>query len=120
MPSILHIEDTPIMTELVADIIGSYADITTAASVQEAKSLLPANQYDLVILDLTLPDGSGLDLVDSIKKYNPDLPILIHSAHDVSDNIYNVDAVISKSYTEKENFFTTIKRLIENKAPVGE
>jgi DNA-binding NtrC family response regulator len=119
-PRILHIEDTAIMVELVANIIGSYADISTAANIQEAMDLLSANHFDLVILDLTLPDGSGLDLVENIKKGNPGLPILIHSAHEVSDNIHNVDAVISKSYMEKENFLATIKRLIKNKTPVEE
>ena len=41
-------------------------DVATAGSISEAKSLTNQNQPHLIILDLMLPDGSGLDFVGTL------------------------------------------------------
>ena len=58
--------------------------ISTAASISEANTLLASTDYNLILLDLMLPDGSGLDLCKSIKS-NSDtesIPIIILTAKD--------------------------------------
>src|SRR5262245_8209251 len=48
-----------------------------AASLAEAKLQIERRMPDLILLDLTLPDGSGVDALDSLQTLAPDAPILI-------------------------------------------
>lgn len=57
-----------------------------AQSYQEGVEKLYAHAYDLVALDLMLPDGSGLDLLRSIKENWPELCVLIISAKNSLDD----------------------------------
>ena len=55
-------------------------DVRTAATVAEQVALLEQFVPDVLITDVILPDGNGLDLVPSILKKRPDLPIIVLSA----------------------------------------
>ncbi len=55
-------------------------DVRTAATVAEQVSLLKQFVPDVLITDVILPDGNGLDLVPSILKKRPDLPVIVLSA----------------------------------------
>lgn len=57
-----------------------------AANYQQAVEKLYAYQYDLVALDLMLPDGNGLDLLKAIKENWPHLCVLIISAKNALDD----------------------------------
>ena len=56
--------------------------VTTAATVHEARQCLLSGGFDLVFLDLMLPDASGLTLLPDMRSYYPDVPVLILTAHD--------------------------------------
>ncbi len=58
------------------------AEFGEARSVREAVELLEASAWDLVLLDLSLPDRSGLECLSVIKRSNPNLPVLVVSMHD--------------------------------------
>ena len=67
--------------------------VDTAGTVLDAGHLLEVNQYDLVILDLGLPDGNGLDLCRSIRASGKGLPVLMLTARDgLSDKVSGLDA----------------------------
>jgi signal transduction histidine kinase len=51
--------------------------VETAASFQEGLSKIQANQYDLVLLDLMLPDGKGVDLLEPIHARDPETVCVI-------------------------------------------
>jgi two-component system, NtrC family, nitrogen regulation response regulator GlnG len=55
-------------------------DVRTAATVAEQVSMLEQFVPDVLITDVMLPDGNGLDLVPSILKKRPDLPVIVLSA----------------------------------------
>ena len=82
---ILIIEDEPdIRRNLEYNLSREGFSISTAASISEANTLLASTNYNLILLDLMLPDGSGLDLCKSIKS-NSDtesIPIIILTAKD--------------------------------------
>ena len=82
---ILVIEDEPdIQINLEYNLSREGFSISTAASISEANTLLASTDYNLILLDLMLPDGSGLDLCKSIKS-NSDtesIPIIILTAKD--------------------------------------
>ncbi len=57
-----------------------------AASFGEARDKLESFHYDIVLLDIMLPDGSGLDLLELIKEKAPDTGVLVISARDALDD----------------------------------
>lgn len=52
-----------------------------ATSGQEALSMARSGNWDLVVLDISLPDRSGLDVLKQIKNYYPKLPVLVLTMH---------------------------------------
>jgi len=82
---IIVIEDEPdIRRNLEYNLSREGFSVSTAASISEANTLLTSTDYNLILLDLMLPDGSGLDLCKSIKS-NSDtesIPIIILTAKD--------------------------------------
>jgi two-component system, NarL family, invasion response regulator UvrY len=68
LKQILHESDIPV-------IVGE------AASGQEALTLARTGDWDLVVLDISLPDRSGLDVLKQIKSYYPKLPVLVLTMH---------------------------------------
>ena len=98
-PEILHIEDNPDISMIVAKILSDIVNITHVTSLKEAREKIDQQPFDLAIIDLVLPDGSGLDMVSELKSKQPSTPIIIHSAHEISETIHDVDAVLSKMYT---------------------
>ncbi len=65
----------------------SYAT-SCARTCAEANDLLSEGEYDLVVLDLSLPDGDGLDLLGEWRRYGFEEPVIILSARDsVKDRV---------------------------------
>ena len=58
----------------------------TASTFFKAEDSLSAYNYDIIILDLTLPDGNGLDLISLIKERNSKAGLLIVSARNSLDD----------------------------------
>lgn len=99
-PRILHVEDEADVRAIVAAMLQGRCEITSADSVAAAREALAAGTFDLVLLDIGLPDGSGLDLIDLIEKRVTSARIVILSANDVADNYADrVSAVLVKSQT---------------------
>ena len=70
--------------------------VVTAASVAEGKSALQKQEPDLVLCDLMLPDGSGLDLLREIKAQNPTIAVIMITAHTTTKSA--VDALKSGAF----------------------
>lgn len=65
---------------------GFHVDV--ARTVDEAKNLLAEiTKYDLLILDVTLPDGTGFEVCENVRKYNDKIPIIFLTASDEEVNI---------------------------------
>ena len=82
---ILIIEDEPdIRKTLEYNISREGYNVVSASSLVEAKSQIESDSFSLILLDLMLPDGSGLDLCREIKsdKEKSSIPIIILTAKD--------------------------------------
>jgi DNA-binding response OmpR family regulator len=55
--------------------------VSTAANAAEGLQMVITSAYDLIFLDLQLPDRSGVELLPEIRKLHPDTPVLILTAH---------------------------------------
>lgn len=60
--------------------------ITLCHTLAEARDVLDRESIDLLILDINLPDGSGLDLLDEVRKTNT-VPIILLTANDMEMDI---------------------------------
>ena len=63
-----------------------YASIP-AYSCAKARYLLGQEPFDLALLDVNLPDGSGFDLCREIKEIRPQLPVIFLTANDLEDDV---------------------------------
>jgi DNA-binding response OmpR family regulator len=90
---ILIIEDENELVATMKDYLSSEGFLCeSAASYFEAEDSLSAFNYDIIILDLTLPGGNGLDLIKLIKERNLQAGLLIVSAkNSLDDKIKGLD-----------------------------
>jgi CheY-like chemotaxis protein/signal transduction histidine kinase/HAMP domain-containing protein len=85
--NLLVVDDEENQRDAIVKLIGdSDVDITAVGTGQEALSALHASHFDCMVLDLTLPDISGFDLLDLIGKDQRlrDLPIVINTAKELN------------------------------------
>lgn len=79
-PRILVVEDEPNIRHFVHTALESEAcEVLEASHHQQALNLLKQQQLDLLLLDLGLPDGDGLNLINNLRTWSK-LPILVLSA----------------------------------------
>jgi DNA-binding response OmpR family regulator len=91
---ILLVEDEGDLAAAVAEHIrGQGHAVDGVARLDEAAAALAAVDYDLVLLDLQLPDGQGLDLLRRLRRAGDRRPVIILTARDqVRDRIAGLDA----------------------------
>jgi DNA-binding response OmpR family regulator len=91
---ILVIEDSPPTRELLKGSLESGGhSVTFAARVSSAEKLLEQETFDVLVIDIMLPDGNGLDLCRSIRARGLTTPILFLSARgEVGDRVAGLDA----------------------------
>uniref|UniRef100_UPI0030B95DCB response regulator n=1 Tax=Candidatus Nitrotoga sp. AM1P TaxID=2559597 RepID=UPI0030B95DCB len=112
-PRVLHVEDDPDIFNVMHGLVGDMADLDHAGMLAEAKHLLKQCRYDLVILDLTLPDGSGQELLSLLNGATPPIPVMVFSAREIErEEIRNVASLMVKSRTSDAQLLATIKQLI--------
>jgi two-component system invasion response regulator UvrY len=84
MLRILIADDHPIVRRGLKQILHDEPDISIvgeAKSSDEVFELIRAQNWDAVILDITMPGRGGLDTLEELKRQHPDLPVLILSMH---------------------------------------
>jgi CheY-like chemotaxis protein len=117
---ILHVEDEPLNRSLLRAVLDRARDarirtavVDEAGDLHAAREHLAAHPVDLVLLDVRLPDGSGLDLVREIRAYEKELGIVVMSASvlPAARDEAGCDAFVSKPYVAQE-LIDTIGRLL--------
>jgi two-component system phosphate regulon response regulator OmpR len=79
--SVLVVDDDPEIRKLLARYIESQGfRVLLAASCRELRERLATHQVDLVVLDVMLPDGSGLDLCRDLRAQRANVPIILLTA----------------------------------------
>jgi len=84
---LLIVDDHPMMRTGLAQLIDNEGDLKVCAEAENAGQALDiaVNQtLDLILLDISLPDKSGLELIKDLRALKPGLPILVVSMHDES------------------------------------
>ncbi len=91
---VLLVEDDALIGAAVRDSIAADGHaVDWASRIGEAEDLLAVARYNLVLLDLMLPDGRGLDLLKQLRLSGEPLPVIVLTARDqVSDRIAGLNA----------------------------
>jgi DNA-binding NarL/FixJ family response regulator len=82
---ILIVDDHPMTRDGIAQLINEQTDLEVcaqASSATEALSLTAETKPQIILLDLTLPDRNGIELIRDLKAINPDIRILVLTMHD--------------------------------------
>jgi DNA-binding response OmpR family regulator len=112
---ILHIEDDIDLSRIVKSILAPVADVQSAGTIAEAMTKIRNQVFDLVLLDISLPDGKGSDL---LPLFGARLPVVIFSAHDMPDDITRqVASALVKSRTSNDALLSTITEIIARNSP---
>lgn len=116
-PRVLHVEDEADIFRIVGNVLGDSCELICASTLEEGRRLLEFERFDLVLLDVGLPDGSGLDLLDVIERRVLPPRVIIFSAHDVShEYAEKVAGVLVKSKASNDELRDLIAATIKVRA----
>ena len=111
---ILHVEDDEDIKTIVGLELGQHFDYTAVSSVKAALAVLKKASFDLVLLDLGLPDGDSTELLPDIRISQGDIPIVIFSARDVSaEQKHLVNALYNKTKISTDILARNLKALLK-------
>jgi CheY-like chemotaxis protein len=114
---ILHVDDDPDVRLLMAGSLQEFGYVVvTAATVAEALQLARELRFNLCILDVRLPDGTGIELCQQLRHLQPNVPILYYSAYASDAEQKEALSVCGDAYLKKpvlaEELERTIARLL--------
>lgn len=105
---VLIVEDEPLLNEeLEKQLQEEQYTVDAALDYSKAEDLIAGEIYDLVLLDLSLPDGEGLDLLKLIRKQNEETAVIILTARgEIEDRVQGLelgsDDYLSKPFAMPE------------------
>src|SRR3954470_9314503 len=115
MIKILVVDDHAVVRAGVQFFLADMPDMKItgeAATAQEAIRQIRSKEWDIVLLDIAMPDKSGVEVLKQIKREKPDLPVLMLSMH--PENRYAVQILRSgaSGYVQKEALATELVNAI--------
>jgi DNA-binding response OmpR family regulator len=79
---ILHVDDDPQIRLLMAGSLQEFGyDVITAGTVKEALQLATGMAFNLFILDVRLPDGTGVELCQLLRRLQPKVPVVYYTGY---------------------------------------
>lgn len=116
LPRILHVEDDPIIYEMVRVLLRGHVELVLAPSIYDAHKKLRQDVFDLILLDIELTDGSGLDLIRDLDEVEYMPQVVIFSAHEVGNDIaQKVKAALVKSKDSRKELINVIMSVIKER-----
>lgn len=126
MARILIADDHAIVRAGLKQFIAEESDLTVTAeagSGTDAIQLVRTQDFDVVLLDIAMPDRSGIDALRQIKQIKPDLPVLILSTFPEEQYAVNVMRAGASGYLNKETapsqLVSAIRTVLQGRKYVG-
>ena len=120
MIRILVADDHAVVREGVKQIVADAPDIEVAdeaASGQEVLDKVLIADYDVILLDITMPGSSGLDILGELKGQTPTMPVLVLSMHPEAQYAVRALKLGASGYLAKESvpdeLLTAIRRVAQ-------
>jgi two-component system, NarL family, invasion response regulator UvrY len=105
MKKILLVDDHNIVRQGLRNLIALESDLEVAGEASsgvEALKLVRSNSYDVVVLDISMPDKNGVDTLHDLRHIAPDLPVLILSGYAEEQYALNLIRSGCKGYLSKD------------------
>jgi len=116
-PRMLLVEDDADARAILLARVGTLAQVDVADSVLAGRQRLAQERYDMVVLDLILPDGSGFSLVPDINALQPGAWVTVLSGSELDPAKQDlVHQVLVKSVRSTEELLATIRRAVADPA----
>src|SRR6184192_3484466 len=116
---ILVCDDHPIVRRGLREILeqaGAPVTVGEAASAAEGLALARKQSWDTVVLDITMPGRSGLELLKELKSERPNVPVLVLSVHPAEQYAVRVLRAGASGYLTKESateeLLTAIRHIV--------
>jgi DNA-binding response OmpR family regulator len=122
---VLVVEDNARLGELMAKLLeGGGHTVDVALSLDEARSALAIAEYEVILLDLTLPDGDGRDILSSIRQHDSSALVLVVTAcNNIIDRVQTLnsgaDDYIVKPFSDDE-LIARVRALGRRSRPIRE
>jgi DNA-binding NarL/FixJ family response regulator len=103
--NILLLEDLPEIRQWLKTLVMQVfpdAQLSEAARIHDAIELASAVKFDLALVDLGLPDGSGVDVVDKLREVQPECQSVVVTIHDDDDHLFPALQAGAYGYILKE------------------
>ena len=116
MIKIIICDDHPLITEGLKSFIENRDEmqiIATATSAAELWQVLEENETDVLILDISLPDGNGVDICAEVKKMYPHIKVIALSNHDERSFIVRMLGNKASGYLIKSTSIGELEKAIK-------
>lgn len=96
--------------------------VAEAVDGDAAISMVAEQEVGVVLLDISLPDRNGFDLLEQIKFLKPDLPVLMHSVHGTPHHVQRANALgadgfLVKGVSTKDELLAAVRTARKNGPP---
>ena len=126
MNNILLLEDLPEIRAWIKGLVLQVfpqAQISEAARVHDALGLVSAVKFDLALVDLGLPDGSGVDVVAALRESQPEVQSVVVTIHDDDEHLFPALQAGAFGYVLKEQpreqFTEQLNRISQCEPPLS-
>jgi two-component system response regulator PilR (NtrC family) len=121
VPHVLVIDDEPDIRELIElTLIKMGLQVSSAASVAEARRQLAETKFDLALTDMRLPDGDGLEIVRHIGAASLDVPIAVITAYGNAENAVAAMKAGAFDYLAKPVGLAALRSLVKSALALSE
>ncbi len=111
-PIILHLDDDQDMLQIVAVALSGCGEVVSVDSLADARTAVAERRPEVVVLDIGLAEGSGLQLLPELKRLG--VPVVVFTAQPVDPAAEaGVDAVLVKSRTSLSALARSVRRLVK-------
>ncbi len=112
---VLIVDDEPDIRELLDITLSRMSlETRTADSLKAARSQLADTDFQLVLTDMNLPDGNGIDLVSQLQETRPDLPVAVITAYGSMETAINALKSGAFDFISKPVDLARLRELIAN------
>lgn len=125
MKNILILEDHPETRQWLVKMVQSVFvnEVKEAASLAQAHQLLATNSFDLALVDLNLPDGTGTELIKVLNKTSPETYIVVATVFDDDEHLFPALEAGAQGYLLKDlsnaEFVESLKGIIKGEPPIS-
>ena len=126
MQNVLLLEDHPETRQWLSEILQAAfvsVQVHEAASIAQANKLLTEGEFELAVVDLNLPDGSGADFISALKNQSPETYAVVATIFDDDEHLFPALEAGAEGYLLKdlssEDFIESLKGIIKGEPPIS-